>query len=424
MGRRLKLKRHRARKHRIFGIFVKQAAILIGGKGTRLGDAVRDIPKPLLEVCGRPFVEHVMGNLRRFGFDHFVLLAGYQAAVVEDYYGAGSEVAAELNARIDVVIEPEPLGTGGALLHARQHLADEFLLLNGDSIFDFNYLDLCNCAVDGEPDDWLARVALLPVENATRYGFVDREGPRITAFREKPAEPRSGTINSGVYWLRHAALDAIGETPCSLEQEVFPALVAAGQLMGREYTGYFIDIGIPDDLETARAGLLDALRKPAAFLDRDGTLNHDEGYTHRIEDFRWTDDAMRAIRLLNDRGFLVFVVTNQAGIARGYYGPAEVEALHDWMQAELAAVGAHVDEFRYCPHHPEGSVPELSIVCDCRKPETGMLEYLCSRWRPVLEKSFMIGDAEKDAEAGRRMGITGRQIDPADLLAEIQALSG
>ena len=93
MGHRLKLKRHRARKHRIFGIFVKQAAILIGGKGTRLGDAVRDIPKPLLEVCGRPFVEHVMGNLRRFGFDHFVLLAGYQAAVVEDYYGADSAFA-------------------------------------------------------------------------------------------------------------------------------------------------------------------------------------------------------------------------------------------------------------------------------------------------------------------------------------------
>ena len=422
MGRRLKLKRLRARKHRIFGIFVKQAAILIGGKGTRLGDAVRDIPKPLLEVCGRPFVEHVMGNLRRFGFDHFVLLAGYQAAVVEDYYGGDSAFAEELDARIDVVIEPEPLGTGGALLHAREHLHDEFLLLNGDSIFDFNYLDLCNCELEGEPGNWLGRVALLPVENATRYGFVDRDGPRITAFREKPAEPQSGTINSGVYWLRREALEVIKTTPCSLEQEVFPTLVAEGRLMGREYTGYFIDIGIPEDLDAARNHLTEALRKPAAFLDRDGTLNHDDGYTHKVEGFRWMEDAKRTIRLLNDRGYLVFVVTNQAGIARGYYGPKDVKALHNWMQEELAAVGAHVDEFRYCPHHPEGSVPELAITCDCRKPATGMLEYLSARWHPVLEKSFMLGDAEKDAEAGHRMGITGRQIDPSQLLAEVRAL--
>ncbi len=422
MARRLKLKLPAVRKHRIFGIFVKQAAILIGGKGTRLGDAVRDIPKPLLEVCGRPFVEHVMRNLRRFGFDHFVLLAGYQAAVVQEHYGGNSAFANELEARIDVVTEPEPLGTGGALRHARDHLADEFLLLNGDSIFDFNYLDLCNCPAPGEPDDWLGRVALLPVANATRYGFVDCDGPRITAFREKPSQPQAGTINSGVYWLRRAALDAIATTPCSLEQDVFPALVSRGKLMGREYSGYFIDIGIPEDLEAARAGLTQALRKPAAFLDRDGTLNHDDGYTHRIEGFRWVDGAKEAIRLLNDRGYLVFVVTNQAGIARGYYKAEDVERLHAWMQAELATVGAHVDEFRYCPHHPDGEIPELAISCACRKPGTAMLEDLVARWNPLLGQSFMVGDAPKDAQAGQRMGITGKQIDPDRLLGEVRAL--
>lgn len=422
MARRLKLKRPAARKHRIFGIFVKQAAILIGGQGTRLGDAVRDIPKPLLEVCGRPFVEHVMRNLRRFGFDNFVLLAGYRAAVVQEYYGKDSAFARELEARIDVVEEPEPLGTGGALLHARDRLQEEFLLLNGDSIFDFNYLDLANLGAAREPGDWLGRVALLPVANATRYGFVERDGPCITAFREKPAQPQSGTINSGVYWLRRTALDVIARTPCSLEQEVFPELVRQGRLMGREYSGYFIDIGIPEDLQAARTGLAQALRKPAAFLDRDGTLNHDEGYTHKAEDFRWMEGAREAIKLLNDRGYLVFVVTNQAGIARGYYGPDEVNALHEWMQGELAAMGAHIDEFRYCPHHPEGSIAELAVDCACRKPGTAMLEDLSARWQPLLESSFMLGDAPKDAEAGRRMGITGRQVEAGRLLAEVQAL--
>lgn len=400
---------------------VKQAAILIGGKGTRLGDAVRDTPKPLLEVCGRPFVEHLMLNLRRHGFDHFLLLAGYRAGVVEERYGAGSAFADELQARIDVIVEPEPMGTGGALQFASEHLHSEFLLLNGDSIFDFNYLDLCFCDAPDEADDWVGRVALLPVSNATRYGFVELEGHTITAFREKPDTPESGLINSGVYWLRSSVLDEIAQLPCSLEQDVFTALVARGALHGRVYEGFFIDIGIPEDLERAREGLVDALRKPAAFLDRDGTLNRDEGYTHRIEGFTWLEGAKESIKRLNDAGYLVFIVTNQAGIARGYYDRETVDALHDWMQQELGRTGAHFDDVRLCPHHPEGSVPSLAIPCDCRKPGTAMLESLIAQWQPDLSRSFMVGDADKDVEAGQRLNITSRRVEPGELLATVEA---
>ena len=401
---------------------VKQAAILIGGKGSRLGDAVRNTPKPLLQVCGRPFVEHVMLNLRRFGFTEFVLLAGYQSEVVHEKYATESAFARELQATIKVVVEPSPLGTGGALKYARDHLQDEFLLLNGDSIFDFNYLDLSNCTREGEPDDWLCRVALLPVENATRYGFVELNGPRISAFREKPAEPQSGLINSGVYWLKSSMLDTIADTPCSLEQEVFPRLVSEGRMIGRAYRGFFIDIGVPEDLEAARAHLSDNLSKPAAFLDRDGTLNHDDGYTHKIEDFRWIDGAKTAIKRLNDAGYLVFIVTNQAGIARGYYDAAAVDTLHTWMAEELAEMGAHIDDIRFCPHHPEGTVPSLAIVCDCRKPNTAMLTSLIEQWHPVMSGSFMLGDTDKDAEAGVAVGILGKKIGPDSLLHEVELL--
>lgn len=403
---------------------VKQAAILIGGKGTRLGDAVRDTPKPLLEVCGRPFVEHVMLNLRRFGFNEFLLLAGYQADVVQDSYGENCAFARELDAHITVVVEPSPMGTGGALKYAAQHLQDEFLLLNGDSILDFNYLDLCNCAVPGEPEQWLGRVALLPVQNATRYGFVDLDGAMIKAFREKPETPQSGLINSGVYWLKSAVLDFIGDGYCSLEQEVFPALVSQGKLAGRSYRGFFIDIGIPEDLQRAREHFLDELRKPAAFLDRDGTLNHDDGYTHKVDGFRWIDGAKEAVKRLNDAGYLVFIVTNQAGIARGFYDATAVTTLHDWMQGELAAIGAHFDDVRFCPHHPEGAIPELSIACDCRKPNTAMLEDLIAYWQPDLTRSFMLGDSDKDAQAGIAVGIEGKQIDSCALLHEVEVRLG
>ena len=401
---------------------VKQAAILIGGKGTRLGDAVKSTPKPLLEVCGRPFVEHVMLNLRRFGFESFLLLAGHQANVVQERYHGNSRFEKELGASIEVLVEPSPLGTGGALKFASDYLRDEFLLLNGDSIFDFNYLDLCNCRRENEPLDWLGRIALLPVENATRYGFVELEGATINAFREKPKLAESGLVNSGVYWLKKEVIDYIVETPCSLEQVVFPRLVKEGHLIGRTYEGFFIDIGIPEDLHKAREALSDRLRKPAAFLDRDGTLNHDDGYTHRIEDFRWIEGAKAAIKQLNDAGYLVFIVTNQAGLARGYYDTAAVNTLHQWMQNELAREGAHFDDVRFCPHHPEGSVEGLAILCDCRKPAAGMLNSLIKQWNPLLEHSFMLGDAEKDAEAGEAAGVTGRKIAPLSILADVQAL--
>ncbi len=399
---------------------VKQAAILIGGKGTRLGDAVRTTPKPLLEVGGRPFVEHVMLNLRRFGFQDFILLAGYQSDVVHETFGADSAFARELKASIRVLVEPYPMGTGGALKNAEPYLRDEFLLLNGDSIFDVNYLDLTNCVHDLEPGDWLGRVALLPVADASRYGLVELDGSKIAAFREKPAVPESGLVNSGVYWLKSEILNYIQDTPCSLEQQVFPKLVAEGRLIGRVYNGFFIDIGIPEDLQRARDHLLDELKKPAAFLDRDGTLNHDQGYTFRIEEFRWIEGAKEAIRQLNDAGYLVFIVTNQAGIARGYYDAAAVDNLHDWMQGELASLGAHVDDIRYCPHHPEGIVPELSIVCDCRKPKTGMLTSLIEQWHPDLSRSFMLGDSDKDVEAGAAVGLRSKKIDPSFIEYEVK----
>jgi D-glycero-D-manno-heptose 1,7-bisphosphate phosphatase len=401
---------------------VKQAAILIGGKGTRLGDAVANTPKPLLNVCGRPFVEHVMLNLRRFGFNDFVLLAGYQSEVVHDKYSVQSPFTRALNATVTVVVEPYPMGTGGALKYAREHLQDEFLLLNGDSIFDFNYLDLSNCARDSEPDNWLCRVALLAVENADRYGFVDLDGPRIQRFREKPEKPESGLINSGVYWMKSDILDYVEDVPCSLEQAVFPRIAGDGRLVGRVYAGYFIDIGIPEDLERARANLTQNLRKPAAFLDRDGTLNHDDGYTHKIDKFRWMDGAQVAIKRLNDAGFLVFIVTNQAGIARGFYDSKAVDTLHDWMSEELATIGAHIDDIRYCPHHPEGSVPELAVSCECRKPNIGMFESLIAQWDPILSGSFMLGDTDKDVQAGAAAGMLSKKIAPSAVLAEVEKL--
>jgi D-glycero-D-manno-heptose 1,7-bisphosphate phosphatase len=142
--------------------------------------------------------------------------------------------------------------------------------------------------------------------------------------------------------------------------------------------------------------------RPAVFFDRDGVLNVDSNYVSRPDEFRWIDGAKAAVKRLNCAGYYVFVVTNQAGVARGYYDEAQVNSLHEWMQAELHVTGAHVDAFYYCPHHPDFTPP-----CTCRKPEPGMLLQAMDEWPIQAEQSFLVGDKSSDIEAASRAGIRG-----------------
>ena len=152
-------------------------------------------------------------------------------------------------------------------------------------------------------------------------------------------------------------------------------------------------------------------RRPAAFLDRDGVLNVDHGYTHRPEQIEWIDGAPEAVRMLNEAGFLVFVVTNQSGVARGYYDEDAVKSVHAHMQQHLASRGAHVDAFYYCPHHPEGTIKSLAVTCRCRKPAPGMLEQAASEWPIDRDASFLIGDKDADMAAARAFNIRGIKFD-------------
>jgi D-glycero-D-manno-heptose 1,7-bisphosphate phosphatase len=159
----------------------------------------------------------------------------------------------------------------------------------------------------------------------------------------------------------------------------------------------------------------DPVRRPAVFLDRDGTLNADTGYVHRWQDFRWLPGAKAAIRKLNDNGVYVFVVTNQSGVARGMFGEQAVTALHDRMREDLRASGAEIDDIRYCPHHPQASVAAYRLACSCRKPAPGMILDLIAHWPVDSSASVMVGDKEIDAMAGRAAGVEAEIVPSGKL---------
>jgi D-glycero-D-manno-heptose 1,7-bisphosphate phosphatase len=395
---------------------LKQAVFLVGGRGSRLGALTDSTPKPFITVAGRPFLAYLMDNAIRHGLHDIILLAGYLADQLQQAWGPGSAAHQALAAEgvnIRVVAEPEAAGTAGALLHARDWLDDQFLLANGDSFFDFNWLDLLTLDA---PAHAIARIGLRRVPDGSRYGRVMLDGDRVTAFEPRGLAEET-LINGGVYLLGREILTYVDRTPLSIEQDVFPRLAAEGRIFGRAHDGFFIDIGVPEDLARADRTITAATTRPAAFLDRDGVLNHDHGYIHRAADFEWIPGAKEAIRSLNDRGYYVFVVTNQGGVAHGYYDEKAVAALHDWMQRELQPLGAHIDRFEYCPHHPEGRIAAYVRACDRRKPGPGMLRDCMARWPVDKARSFLIGDKPSDIEAAQAVGIAGHLFTGEDLLA-------
>ena len=145
--------------------------------------------------------------------------------------------------------------------------------------------------------------------------------------------------------------------------------------------------------------------RPAAFLDRDGTLNVDSGFPASLDEIVYLPGVERAVARLNDLGLPVIVITNQSGVARGYFPESAVTAIHAGMAAHFAAAGARIDAFYFCPHYPSGSIPEYARRCDCRKPGPGLYLRAAAEHGIDLARSFMVGDKYSDVEGGKRLGM-------------------
>lgn len=303
---------------------LRQAVVLVGGLGTRLGPLTQATPKPLLPVAGEPFLDILLRNIARHGFEEILLLARHHADQVRAHY-ASERIG---GAAVRVFEERERAGTAGALREVAGELDARFLLSNGDSFFDINYLALAA----GVPEAQATMVlALREVPDAGRYGQVTlAPGGRIARYAEKTGEPgRPGLINGGVYATSREVLARIGPGEVSLETDVMPALVAEGRLAGLPFEGYFLDIGIPETYAQAQVDLPRQVRRKAVFLCLDGTAR--------------LSGAEAAIRRVNDAGRLMIVIE----------GPKDGAAeRHRRMNRALQGAGAHVDALFPRPDDP------------------------------------------------------------------------
>ena len=227
---------------------IRQAIVLAGGRGKRLGQLTQAIPKPLLPVNGRPFIEYLLDSLCLAGVTDIILSCGYLAnAFISRYHNTSWGAQATLSC----ATESKPMGTGGALMLLRHRLEERFFVLNGDSFLVTRWAALTQALVGD--NRWVAVAVLRHNDQTQRYGQIQqRADGLITAFNEKTPQTTSHLINGGVYAMKKQALPE-NIAPCSLEQEVLPELVAHRLVSGIIHDGDFIDIGIPKDYQKAHS---------------------------------------------------------------------------------------------------------------------------------------------------------------------------
>ncbi|HEX5264638.1 MAG TPA: nucleotidyltransferase family protein [Phenylobacterium sp.] len=365
---------------------IKQAVLLVGGLGTRLGERTRDVPKPLLDVAGRPFLSWLIDDLRRQGVSEILLLAGYHGHRVIEALGAADDIR--------ILVEPEPLGTGGALRFAADHLDERFFFLNGDSFFDINLWDLAALATDGE-----AVLAVRPVEDASRYGRVVMDGARITGFAERSAVPGPGLINGGVGVFSRRIVERIPPgRAVSIEAEVYPLIASARLLFGRAYASAFIDIGVPEDLERAQRIIPQRMTRGAVILPRAALLTG-SGADLR-QPLTWRAGVPAAVKIVNDAGLLALLAADD--LPADANGEENLQALRRRMNEGLCRYGAHIDGFA------GDRQTQVAVTAEARVAEPGLdAEYILlgghprspggasNRQRVVYEDAGLIGAVSK-----------------------------
>jgi histidinol-phosphate phosphatase family protein len=401
------------------GMTTTQAIIICGGLGTRLGSLVKDTPKPMLHVGGRPILEHTIDLLAHHGISRILLAAGYRADVVREHFADSSRRSVDVR----VSVEPEPLGTAGSLGLVADQLDDQFLVLYGDEFVDFDVRGLLEAHASREAmATLLARPSTHPWD--AHLIQADDEG-RVTEIvtEHVPGRRYKNLGNASVYAVSRSALEFIRRgRPCDFMRDVFPAALAAGKrlfvhpLRSGEYVK---DMGTPERFAQVegyleqRAAIREARaqreRVTTVFLDRDGVLNREVDLLRQPEQLEILPGVPDALKLFNRHGIRTIVVTNQPVIARGLCDVPTLDRIHKTLEQRLGGEGAHLDAIYYCPHHPETQhgegVRELRRACECRKPGIGMLMRARRELGVRLAGSAIVGDSATDIEAGRNAGI-------------------
>ena len=394
--------------------------IMAGGRGTRIASMDQTIPKPMLQMAGKPILAYQLECFCRQGYTDIVLVIGHLGHVIMDYFGDGSRFGVSIR----YIVEEEPLGTAGALFFLKNMVTEDFLLVNGDIIFD---VDIGRFYQYHRAHGHLATIFTHPNDHPYDSALVvaDEKG-KVSQWihKEEPRQWYNNCVNAGLHFLSAQLLERFCLAQKSdLDRDVLHPLIAEGELYAYQSPEYVKDMGTPERFHAVLRDLTSGLiaqrnllmPQKAVFFDRDGTINQYVGFLRNIDDFELIDGIAECIKKANENGYLVIVVTNQPVIARGEITWMDLNKIHQKMETLLGEKGAYIDDIFICPHHPdkgfEGERAEYKIECECRKPKPGMLLEAAKKYNINLSDSYMVGDSKRDMQAAEAAGCTGILIN-------------
>ena len=364
--------------------------ILAGGKGSRIKSLLKGKPKPMATFNNKPFLEYIIQCYSKYHFRKIFILTGHKSKFIykkfqNKHYNCTPIICLK---------EKKPMGTAGALNGLRKKV-NNFILVNGDTFLEIDLKKLIK-SCDKKSYGSLALVKNQSYKSNKKLNSIGIKKNKIIY------EKKNYCMNGGIYFFKKNIFRFIKNKNTSLEDDVLPNLIKKRKISGLLVKKFFLDIGTPKNFKKAKKLLLKNCSKPAAFLDRDGVINYDSGYIHRIRDFKFRPGVLSGLKFLKNNNYYIFIVTNQSGIGRGIYNENQFYKLHNNLKEKLQKNDIFFDDINFCPYHPDAKIKKYRKVTDLRKPGNLMVKQIKYRWHTKAKKSFMIGDQVSDKICANR----------------------
>ena len=366
--------------------------ILVGGKGTRIKKYLRGLPKPMLKFNNKFFLNYIINFASKYNLNKIYLLTGYKSNIIyQKFHNKTFNFV-----KIECIKEKKEMGTAGALNSLKNKIND-FILLNGDTLFDIDYLKLIK-SLDKNNYGTMSLVKNLK-QNSMKLNFLSVNN-NLVKYNSK-----GSLMNGGVYFFRKEFLKFIPKKKCSLENDILPSLIHKKKINGKIFDNFFLDIGTENYYKKASRLLIKNFKRPAVFLDRDGVINHDYGYVHSTKNFEFKNGVIKGLKYLTQKNYYIFIVTNQAGIGKRIFSLEQFFELHKQLKDFFIKEKIYINDVKYSPFHIDAKIKKYKKKSGFRKPGNLMIKKILKNWDIILEKSFMIGDKNSDKICAEKSGL-------------------
>lgn len=374
--------------------------ILAGGKGTRIKKFLKNKPKPMIKIQKFNFLDILIKNFSKYNINKIFIAAGYKGKKIYQKYHKTKINLID----IECIIEKKVLGTGGALSQFKGKTTNKFFVINGDTFFDVDLNEIF-FKYRNSKKNYLTLSNYKNYKTNNKLTHLSINNKKII-FNNK----RSKYFNGGIYFFDKSIFKKIPKRNFSLENELLANEIQKKNIIGDYYKNFFLDIGTPESIKYGLKKLVNYLNKPAIFLDRDGTLVEDKGYTHKIKDLKFKKKTINFLKKHQKKKYL-FIVTNQSGIGRGYYTENDFFNFQKKLKERIYKKKILIDDIRYCPFIPNAKIKKFRKKSKFRKPDNLMIKSLTNNFFIDLKQSIMVGNSFVDQKCAYKSKIKYINVD-------------